>query len=98
MTGKFASGIVVAVAMAGLTGCGLIAGTTGSGAITSETREVAAFDRIEANGGIGVTVHVGAAQSVELQTHENLHAIIATDVEAGILKIHSTSSYFATPA
>ena len=94
---SFATASAAALTVGVLAGC-VLGGVTGSGAVTSETRDVGTFDRIEVSGGIGVTVHIGPTQPLQLETHENLHSVIATDVAGGVLKIHGRSSYLAHPA
>ena len=75
-----------------LAACGA-RGTSGSGPTRSEARTVDAFTRVDVGNGIGVTVHVGGAQSVEVSAQENILPLIETTVEAGVLRIHSTESF-----
>jgi hypothetical protein len=84
--------IVLAVITAG---CGLFR-VTGEGPIQSENRQADAFSRIEVSAGIGVTVRIGSARSVEVRAQENILPIIATDVEGDTLLIRSTRSYSAS--
>jgi hypothetical protein len=76
-------------------GCGLFR-VTGEGPIQSENRRADAFSRIEVSAGIGVTVRMGPARSLEVRAQENILPIIATDVEGGTLRIRSTRSYSAS--
>ena len=79
--------------MAGLlSACGLF-GTTGEGPLTSETRPVTGFRRIDASNGIGVTVRFGATTSVEVSAQSNILPIIASTVEGDTLKLRSTSGF-----
>jgi hypothetical protein len=75
-----------------LIGCGVFE-TTGSGPTKSETRTVGSFARVEAGNGIGVTVHIGPTQAVEVAAQESILPVIATSVEGGVLKIRSIKSY-----
>ncbi len=43
--------------------------------------------------GIGLTVQVGGAQSVEVLAQENILPLITTTVEDGVLRIHSAESF-----
>ena len=70
--------------------------TTGSGAVASETRDVGAFTRIDAGGGIGVTVTIAPAGPLTLTAQDDVRPLIATEVVDGTLKIHATKSYTTT--
>jgi hypothetical protein len=84
-----------AVAVGGLlvvlAGCSI-----GSGEVKTETRQTGDFSRIEATAGIGVIVQIGPAQPLEVRAQANILPVIATDVEDGTLRIHSTSAYTST--
>lgn len=71
-------------------------GLSGSGPTKSEARSVDAFTHVEVGNGIGLTVHVGGAQAVDVLAQENILPLIKTTVEAGILRIHSTESFTTT--
>jgi hypothetical protein len=73
---------------AGLAGC-----NRGSGEVKSETRQASAFSRIDVTAGIGVTVRIGSAQTLEVRAQENILPLIATDVQGATLRIHSTQGY-----
>jgi hypothetical protein len=87
--------LVIGPVVTVLAACGA-PGTSGSGPTTSELRNVEAFSRVEVANGIGLTIHVGGAQTVEVSAPENILPLIATTVEAGILKIHGTESFTTT--
>jgi hypothetical protein len=53
----------------------------------SEARELASFERVEAGGSIDVRVELGAPQSVTVEGHPDRIGEVATDVEAGTLRI-----------
>jgi Putative auto-transporter adhesin, head GIN domain len=75
-----------------LVGCGF-GGVTGSGPTTVEARSVDPFTGVEVSNGIGLTLHAGAAQSVEVSAETNILPLITTTVEGGVLKIRSTGSF-----
>ena len=75
-----------------LSACGVF-GRAGEGPITSETRSVAGFTRIDVNNGIGVTVRIGSVASVEVSAQANILPIIATEVEGDTLEVHSTEGF-----
>lgn len=61
--------------------------------MVTDARQAAAFTKVEVGDGIGVTVTVGPAQSVTISAQQNLLTVIATDVDAGTLKIKGRSPY-----
>jgi hypothetical protein len=61
----------------------------GSGAVTTQSRPVPAFDRIDIGGEYEVLVHVGASRSVVLEGDDNLLPLIRTEVRNGTLHIES---------
>jgi len=65
----------------------------GQGLVTSETREVAAFSRIEATAGIRVVVRIGPAEAIEVSAQENLLPVIATDVRGDTLSIDASEDF-----
>ncbi|WP_432670016.1 head GIN domain-containing protein [Flavobacterium sp. SM2513] len=68
-------------------------GVKGNGTITTETRTITEnFDKIHVNSGIRLEVTQTENRSVEVETDENIQALITTTVENGILKISSNSS------
>jgi hypothetical protein len=73
-------------------GCGLF-GISGVGPLTTETRQVGAFTRVDAGNGIVVNIRIGPTASVEVQAQANILPIIATDVQADTLRIHSTHGF-----
>jgi hypothetical protein len=82
---------VVAAAIL-LAACGN-GGVTGAGPAQRETRDVDAFTRVEVGNGIGLTLHVGGSQAVELVAQENILGLITTTVEDGVLRISATDSF-----
>lgn len=87
--------LVIGSLMTVLAACGA-AGTAGSGPTVSEIRSVDPFTRVEVGNGIGLTVQVGGAQSVEVVAQENILRLITTAVEAGTLRIQSNESFTTT--
>jgi hypothetical protein len=77
----------------------IVAGcVVGEGSVTSETREVRAFDRIEIGAGIHITVTIGAAQPVEVRAQANVLPQIATNVEGDILKVEARGDFTSSEA
>jgi len=62
---------------------------TGSGNVTSQTREVAAFDKIEVSSGLICEVVQSDKTSVVVEADDNLQAGITTTVVNGTLQIKS---------
>ncbi len=87
---------VVVGAMAA--GCSLTTGTSGDGPTSTESRTTDAFSRVETGFGIGVTVTIGPAQSVEVHAQSNILPIISTKVEGGTLHIDATKEFSTTEA
>ena len=87
---------VVVGAMAA--GCSLTTGTSGDGPTSTESRTTDAFSRVETGFGIGVTVTIGPAQSVEVHAQSNILPIISTKVEGGTLHIDATQEFSTTEA
>jgi hypothetical protein len=85
----FAIGSTLAVLLGA---CGIL-GVSGSGPTKSEVRTVDTFSRIESSNGIGVTIHVGGAQAVEVTAQENILPLVGTTVAGDVLTIKSTQSY-----
>jgi putative autotransporter adhesin-like protein len=63
----------------------------GSGIAAAQTREVAAFNRVELAGGNNVVIRVGEKQSVVVKADDNLLDRVTTRVESGALVIGNTS-------
>jgi hypothetical protein len=80
-------GIVAASA-----GCEL-GGTRGEGAVTTETRTIDSFSRIETSAGIGVSARIGPAGKLEVRAQGNLLRLIVTEVKDGTLQMHSAHGY-----
>ena len=63
------------------------------GPVTSQTREVGAFSRIEATAGIRVVVRIGPSEAVEVTAQENLLPVIATDLRGDTLRIEASEDF-----
>ena len=59
----------------------------GNGNVTEEIRQVAVFDQIHVSRGMNVYVTQGSPAKVVVTADNNLHEIIETKVEGGVLKI-----------
>jgi hypothetical protein len=79
--------VFVALAAA-LAGC-----IQGQGPVTSETREVTAFTRIEVTAGIRVVVRIGPAEAIEVSAQANLLPAIATQVGGETLRIEARDDF-----
>jgi len=72
--------------------CDLV-GTRGEGAVTSETRQIDPFSRVESGGSIHVSIRIGEASALEVLAQGNLLPLIATEVVDGTLQIRSSKAY-----
>ena len=59
----------------------------GNGNVTEETRHVAEFDQIDVSRGMNVYITQGSPAKVVVIADNNLHEIIETKVEGGVLKV-----------
>jgi hypothetical protein len=80
--------ISLLVLVGALAGC-----VQGQGPVTSETREVGAFSRIEASAGIRVVVRIGPSEAIEVTAQENLLPVIATDLRGDTLSIGASEDF-----
>lgn len=69
----------------------------GNGNITSETRTLSTFDRIEVNGDFDVEVDTGADAQLWLNTDENLMDFVVTHVSGNRLVIEVRDDYRLKP-
>jgi hypothetical protein len=70
-------------------------GSEGSGVSATQTRGVAAFDRVELAGGNNVVIRVGEKQSVVVKADDNLLNRVTTHVRSGALVIGNTPGSLA---
>ena len=59
----------------------------GDGNVTTEQRDVEAFDKLRVSSGIDVYITQGNVETLELEADENLHEVIKTEVREGTLRI-----------
>ena len=59
----------------------------GNGNVTEETRQLAVFDQIKVSRGMNVYITQGSPQKVVVIADNNLHEVITTKVEGGVLKV-----------
>ena len=57
----------------------------------TETREIAAFERIKTEGSLDLYVRVGPAQMIEVEAPANEISLIATEVKNGELRVYRKS-------
>ena len=60
----------------------------GNGNVTEEVRKVAEFDQIHVSRGMNVYVSQGSPAKVVVIADNNLHEVIETKVEGGVLKVY----------
>jgi hypothetical protein len=69
----------------------------GNGNITTETRNVSAFDRVEVSGAVELYVSGGETQPVKIETDENLLKYIEVEQHGNTLDIHTRRGYNLRP-
>lgn len=82
-------GLLLLVAV-GLSACGEV--IEGSGNVTKETRELTAFNTINTSGAYEVVLIKGDP-AIEIETDDNLHEHIVTEVKDEVLHIHSNNKH-----
>ena len=60
----------------------------GNGKVTEETRQVDEFDQIKVSRGMNVYITQGSLAKVVVVADNNLHEVIETEVEGGVLKVY----------
>lgn len=60
----------------------------GNGNVTEETRQVDEFDEIKVSRGMNVYITQGSPAKVVVIADNNLHEVIETEVEGGVLKVY----------
>ena len=60
----------------------------GNGNVTEEVRQVGEFDQIQVSRGMNVYVTQGSPEKVVVIADNNLHEVIETKVEGGVLKVY----------
>lgn len=80
---------IFAIIMLLLSSCWFIGPSIkGNGNVTEEIRQVKEFDQIEVSRGMNVYITQGSPTKVVVIADNNLHEIIETKVEGGILKVY----------
>jgi Putative auto-transporter adhesin, head GIN domain len=74
-----------------LAGC-----VTGEGPVTSETREIRPFSRLEVGAGIHVVMTVGPAEHLEVSAQANILDAVAANVSGRVLKINAERDFTST--
>lgn len=78
---------LVGILFMSLSSC-VFEGVKGNKNVTSQTRNISSdFDAISVSRGLDVYLTIGFSTSLEIEADENLHEIITTEVEDGVLKI-----------
>ncbi len=76
-----------------LTSCNFSFGVHGNGNVKTIERTVnESFDEIEVSRGLNVYLTQSDSESITVQTDENLHDIIKTEIEGHVLKIYAKES------
>ncbi|MBK9125914.1 MAG: DUF2807 domain-containing protein [Chloroflexi bacterium] len=88
---------VLLVGAACTTDNGPIETVTGSGNVTTETREVSGFSRIEMSSGGEIVVRVGDAESLTISAEDNFMPLIKTEVRSGWLVISHEQNKSLSP-
>jgi hypothetical protein len=73
-----------------------LTGVKGDRNVVTQDRNISSdFDAIHASYGIDVKLTMGSAVSLRLEADENLHDIIITEVEDGVLRIYSEKNIYS---
>lgn len=73
-----------------LISCSFLWGSiTGNGNVTEEVRQVREFDQIEVSRGMNVYITQGSPARVVVIADSNLHEVIQTTVQGGVLKVYT---------
>ncbi len=79
-----------------LTSC-FLDGVKGNRNVVTQDRTISSdFDAIHVSYGIEVKLTMGSAVSLTLEADENLHDIIRTEVENGVLRIYAEKNIFSS--
>src|SRR5262245_20013756 len=92
---KISTSISIALAVC-LSGCNLISttdGVKGSGIMKTEKRSLAPFDSLEVSCSGSIQAHTQGQEGLEISGDDNVIPLITTEVNNGILYIHSSKEY-----
>lgn len=79
------------------TSCFLVDGVKGDRNVVTQDRNISSdFDAIHASHGIDVKLTMGSNVSLTLEADENLHDIIRTEVEDGVLRIYAEKNIYSS--
>jgi len=79
------------------TSCFLAGGIKGNRNVVSQDRSIASdFDAIRSSHGIDVQLTIGSEVSLRVEADENLHDVIRTEVEDGVLRIYSKKNVYSS--
>src|SRR5690349_1055236 len=81
-----------------ISACGLINVTNGSGTLTTETRGVSGFTKIDMRTSAKVVLTLGDAEEVTVTADDNLQSLIRTTVENGWLIIDTPDNQNYKPS
>jgi hypothetical protein len=81
---KISVGILAAIITTAVS-CDFIPSVKGNGDVVRQKREVASFSAIDLQGGYEVELRQGEKESLEIETDQNLLALISSEVENGTL-------------
>ena len=85
-------GIIVTISLL-LSSCWMMGPSVkGNGKVTEEVRQVKDFDQIKVSRGMNVYITQGSPAKVVVITDNNLHGLIKTEVEGGVLKVYSNGN------
>jgi hypothetical protein len=71
---------------------GFLETISGNGNVITVSREVADFKSIEAASGLNVFITFGNTLSLEVEADENLQDVILTEVNSGVLRVHTNKN------
>jgi hypothetical protein len=71
---------------------GFLDSISGDGNVKTVSREVADFKSIEAASGLNVFITFGNTLSLEVEADENLQDVILTEVNSGVLRVHTNKN------
>ena len=78
--------------------CGLLNVTNGSGTLTTETRGVSGFTKIDLRTAANIALTIGEPQAVTVTADDNLQALIVTTVENGWLVVSTPNNQNYKPS
>lgn len=87
---------ISAILLLFLTSSCFLDGVKGDRNVITQNRNISSdFDALHVSYGINVKLTMGSATSLKLEADENLHDIIRTEVEDGVLRIYSEKNIYS---